>query len=580
MFASAFRRFPHWIGLCLIVALACGLYLPFLGNPLVFDDWTLFSGSGFSYYATHPFDFFNIRNLPYFSLAITFVVWGDITSQRILSLALHLACSLALYKLLYDLLRLAPQTNHPGSEPEARRGAATWALIGAAVFAIHPVAVYGAGYLMQRSIVLATLFSLLSILLFARGLARGSHTDAISAALMYTFAVYSKEHGVLLPAVAVLTALLVASDRRFACRHTAIYLAACAPAAILIVLLTKRVIGGAYEPDFGMVAAQLEGAFGLDIADIPWSLSAATQAGLFFKYVALWLWPDTRGMSVDLRLNFIENWSPGWILLKASAFAVYGALGAMLLRRRGRAGLAGFGLLYTWILFLVEFSTARFQEPFVLYRSYLWAPGIVIVFVAVLSYVPRRAALVAFAIACPVLLYQAHNRLVTFSSPLLLWEDAVAKLPDKPVPWGSRTLYNLGREYMHTRQPDKAVEIIDRCMAQYPDTYHCHFARGAIYYEFGEIRQALPYFARAVILKPGSGIAHYRLGQNLEKLGRLQEAKTHFDRASELGYMRANFENKRLESPESGFAPPRKPDSPPAGNPVEVDSATTRSTAP
>ena len=558
MFASAFRRCPHWIGLCLGVALVCGLYLPFLGNPLVFDDWTLFSGSGFSYYATHPFDFFNIRNLPYFSLAVTFIVWGDIPAQRTVSLALHLACSLALYKLLYDLLRLAPQTNRPGLVPEARPDAATWALFGAAAFAIHPVAVYGAGYLMQRSIVLATLFSLLSIVLFARGLARGRHTDAISAALMYTLAVYSKEHCVLLPAVAVLTALLVASDRRFACRHTAIYLAACAPAAIFIVLLTKRVIGDAYEPEFGMVAAQLEGVFGLDIADIPWSLSAVTQAGLFFKYVALWLWPDTRGMSVDLRMNFIEDWSPGWIVLKVSAFAVYGALGAMLLRRGGRAGLIGFGLLYTWILFLIEFSTARFQEPFVLYRSYLWAPGIAIVFIAVLSYVPRRAALVVFAIACPVLLYQAHNRLVTFSSPLLLWEDAVAKLPDKPVPWGSRALHNLGREYMHTKQPDKAVEIVERCMAQYPDTYHCYFARGAIYYAFGEFEQALPYLARAVILKPGSGIAHYRLALNLESLGRLQEAEAHFGRASELGYMGANFESKRSEKSGDGMLPLEK----------------------
>ena len=117
MFTSTLRRFPHWIGLGLIAALACGLYLPFLGNPLVFDDWVFFSGSRFSYYATHPFDFFNTRNLPYFSLAITFIVWGDIQAHRIVSLALHLACSLALYKLLYDLLRLTPQSNRPGSVP-------------------------------------------------------------------------------------------------------------------------------------------------------------------------------------------------------------------------------------------------------------------------------------------------------------------------------------------------------------------------------------------------------------------------------------------------------------------------------
>ncbi|MDP2240178.1 MAG: tetratricopeptide repeat protein [Burkholderiales bacterium] len=553
---STLKRFPHLAGIGLIGVLACVLYLPFLGNPLVFDDWVFFSGSRFSYYATHPFDFFNTRNLPYFSLAFTYIVGGGIQWHRVVSLALHLACSLALYKLLYDLLRLTPHSNRASSAAEAQRDAALWALIGAAVFAIHPVAVYGAGYLVQRTIVLATLFSLLSIVLFVRGLKRHSHADAISAALMYTLAVYSKEHSVLLPAAAVLAALLVVSDRRFAYRHSAIYLSACAPAAIFIVLLSRRVIGDAYEPDFGMVAAQLEGVFGLDISDMPWSLSAVSQAGLFFKYAALWLWPDTSGMSVDLRLNFIEDWSPGWIFLKVSAFAIYGLVGAMLLWRRGRAGLAGFGLLYTGILFLVEFSAARFQEPFVLYRSYLWAPGMVITFIALSSHVPRRAALVIFAIMCPVLLYQANNRLVTFSSPFLLWEDAVAKLPDKPVPWGSRTLYNLGREYMYGRQPDKAVEIVERCMAQYPDSYHCYFARGAIFYEQGKFKQALPYFTRAVILKPASGIAHYRLGILLENLGRVEDAKTHFRRAAEIGFMGANFDNKLLESSGGGLLPP------------------------
>jgi tetratricopeptide (TPR) repeat protein len=552
------KRFPHWVGLCLIVALACGLYLPFLGNPLIFDDWVFFGGSRFSYYATHPFDIFNLRNLPYFSLAITFIVSEGIQSHRIVSLALHLACSLALYKLLHDLMRLTLQSNRPGSVPEAQLDAATWAWIGAAVFAIHPVAVYGAGYLVERTIVVATLFSLLSIVLFVRGLERGSHVDAIAAALMYTVAVYSKEHSVLVPAAAVLAGLLVTADRRFAYRYSAIYLSACAPAAIFVALLSKRIIGDAYEPDYGLVAAQLEGVFGLDIAHIPWSLSAVTQAGLFFKYILLWLWPDARGMSIDLRIDFIEDWTPAWIFLKVSAFAVYGALGAMLLRRRGRAGLIGFGLLYTWILFLVEFSTARFQEPFVLYRSYLWGPGIAIAFVGALSYVPRRAALLVFAIACPVLLYQAHNRLATFSSPLRLWEDAVAKLPDKPVPWGSRTLYNLGREYMYARHPDKAIGIVERCMRQYPDTYHCYFARGAIYYELGEFTQALPYFARAVKLKPTSGVAHYRLGMLLEKLGRIEDAKAQFHRASELGFVGANFENKPLEKSGSTLRPPKK----------------------
>jgi tetratricopeptide (TPR) repeat protein len=546
----------HLIGVGLIVALACGLYLPFSGNPPIFDDIALFSGERFSYYATHPFGLAP-RVPPFFTFAVAQVLFGSLEVHRVMSLAFHLACSLALYKLIYDLLRTMPP-GRLGSTSRAQSDAALCAFIAAAVFAVHPVAVYGAGYLVQRTIVLATLFSLLSLILFARGLARRSHADAISAGLMFTIAVLCKEHTVLLPAVAVLAGLLLSSERPFAIRHAATYLIACAPAAIFAALLSKGVIGVAYEPDVGRVAAQFETAFASDMENFKWPLSAVTQAGLFFQYLALWLWPDTQAMSIDLRVDFLETWSPVWILLKVSTFTAWGAGGFLLLLRRGRAGVAGFGLLYTWILFLVEFSTTRLQEPFVLYRSYLWAPGILLALGALLSSIPRRAALAAFAFACPVLLYHAHDRLVSLSSPLALWQDAVAKLPAKPVPWGSRTLYNLGREYVYDGRPDKAMEIVDRCMSQYPDTYHCYFARGAIYFELKEFENAPPYLDRAVLLNPQNPVAQQRLGQVLEYLGRIDEAKALYRRGSEMGFKGADAELRRLEASPSGLSRPKR----------------------
>ena len=550
MLASIVGRFPHWIAAGLIAGLACGLYWPFLGSPRVFDDWVFFSGQNFSYYATHPFGL-ELRLPPYFSLAVTEVEIGGMVAHRIVSLAFHIACALVLYKLIYDLLRLVTPVDRP--EYASGANAKAWAFTGAALFAIHPVAVYGAGYLVQRTIVLATLFSLLSIVFFVRGLVRGRHADAVSAALMYSVAVLSKEHSILLPGAAALAVLLVGAERRFSVRHTAIYLSACAPAAIFVTLIRSWLIGRAYEPDFGAVANQLEGVFGHAVADFSWSMSAVTQAGLFFKYLALWLWPDTGAMSIDIRVDFLQTWSAGWIVLKVSAFVAFGALGFLLLRRRGRAGVAGFGMLYAWILFIVELSTARFQEPLVLYRSYLWAPGVLIAVTAMLSAFPLRATMTASVLAIPLLLYQAHDRLAAFSSSFLLWEDAVAKLPEKPVPWGSRTLYMMGREYMYRGRPDKAIEIAEKCMAQYPDTVHCHYARGVVHFLQGQYDLALRYLVRAVELQPDSGIAHHRLGLVLEGLGRTQEAKAEYGRASDLGFKGADFEIKRLEFTGAGL---------------------------
>lgn len=178
--------------LATLAALSAGLYLPFLGNPPIFDDRIFFSGYRFYEYARFPLGF-GLRFPPYFSLAWVQVVFGSIEVHRLVSLLFHLACAWSLYALLRSL--------------RLRRLAA---FAGAALFAAHPVAVYGAAYFTQRSIVVATLFALLALLLFLRGLRSGSLSDALGAAALYSLSVLSKEHAILLPAAAA----ALAPDRK------------------------------------------------------------------------------------------------------------------------------------------------------------------------------------------------------------------------------------------------------------------------------------------------------------------------------------------------------------------------------
>lgn len=544
----------HLAAAAVIAALAAALYLPFLGNPWVFDDRTFFSGGPiFYFHATTPLGV-GLRLPPYFSLAMTETLGGSMAVHRSISLLFHIACALALYRLLYDLQRLAAQ---PGRVATPEGGldtdAAVRAAIVAAAFAIHPVAVYAAGYLIQRTMLFATLFSLLSLLFLLRGLRRDSHSDAVAAAMMYWLAVLSKEHALPLPAAALPLLALANVPYRFALRHFAIYLAACAPAAFFAVLLSTGLIGSAYEDAFRAISTQMEAVGGEGAAAYPMAMSMATQAGLFFRYLALWLWPDPGAMSIDLRVDFLGTWSAGWIVAKALAFIACGALGVALLWRRGAARIAGFGLLYFWLLYLVEFTVVRFQEPFVLYRSYLWAPGIACLVLAALSPVPRRALIAAGAVACLALGIAARDRLASFSSGLLLWEDAVAKLPQRAVPWGSRTMVNLGREYLYAGQPGKALETAERCIARYPETAQCRYARGAIRLHQQDFERARADLSRVLEMQPASAIVHHRLGLALEGLGRMAQAQASYRRASELGYKGADIELERMQS--SGAKP-------------------------
>lgn len=551
------HRLLAWLCVAVLVAVTCALYVPFLGNPMVFDDLSFYSGNRFAYYATTPFGF-DLRLPPNFTLAVPQVLWVKFPPwhhaeiHRIISLAFHVACALALLKLIYELLRASASTPELGGQRHVGETAAVIALIAAIFFAIHPVAVYGAGYLVQRTIVLATLFSLLSLIIFVRGLVLRRYGYAIGAALLYTLAVFSKEHSLPLPAVAVLAIPLVNQDRRFAIRYAAAYLAACVPAAISIVVLVRGLVGRAYEPAFDMLLSQIEGVPQLEVPGGPWLVSAITQAGLFFKYLTVWLVPDTGAMSIDVRIDFAQTWSIGWIVLKVFSFIGLGAIGAVLLFGRGNTGLLGFGLLYFWIMYSIEFTSVRFQEPFVLYRSYLWAPGIMLAIGALLNLLPRKFLLTAAIIAVPILFYQGHDRLRSFSSALALWEDAAAKLPSRPIPWGSRTLFGLAGEQVFTGRWEKAMRTADQCIAQYPKTSYCYFSRGAIHLYRKEYEQALVYLDRSLTIYPRSGIAHHHRGFIMEQAGRLDEAREAYERAYKLGFMGGLYRLNMLDGANEG----------------------------
>lgn len=534
-------RWPHVIALGAIAVLACALYLPFVGNPLVFDDQVFFSGTDFAYYATHPIGF-GARLPGYFTLAFAEVMWSRIEAHRVISLVLHLACAVILYLWICRLQRAVRSENViAGSRDDEWRTAAC-ALLGAGAFAMHPVAVYAAGYLVQRSLVVATLFALLSLHLLSCGLTRERVGITLAAALCYALSVMSKEHAILLPAVALPMAVLLGVRPRARMRQLALYLAACAPVALWILFMRRQLVGHAYEPHIDALAGPL------DPVGVPlsWALSAVNQLGLFFSYLGAWLLPDIRDMAIDLRIDVFAAWSPERIALRLASFAAFGALGGALVWRKGRGALLGLGMLYAWLLYFVEFSVLRFQEPFVLYRSYLWAPGLALGVAALLGTVSHRVTFAAFAAAIPFLLYQAHDRLVTFSSPLLLWEDAAAKLPRRPVQWGSRILYNLGGAYLRSDQPGKAAEVIDRCVATYPTTDHCLIARGAIHIRAGEYEQALSRFRRAAEIDPKSGVTQHRIGIALERLGQLEAAKERYRAAAALGYQGGDMELSRF----------------------------------
>jgi protein O-mannosyl-transferase len=534
-------RFSPWLrsasALAALAALAAALYLPYVHNPPVFDDKIFFSGYRFSEYAQFPLGL-GLRFPPYFSLAYVQTMFGSIEVHRIVGLALHAACAWALYGLLRGL--------------ELRRLAA---FAGAALFAVHPVAVYGAGYLTQRSIVVATLFALLALIVFLRGLRTGRVSDALAAAVIYSLAVLSKEHALLLPAAAAAMVPLSAAPLRQGLRYSAVFLAACAPAAILVVLYSRGIVGVSYEPHFQAIAAQVAAEAVAETLASPWLGSALAQMALFFKYLYVWFLPTPGEMSLDVRIDFADLWRPAVALPAVLCFVATPLACGVLLARRGRVAVPAWGLLYVWLLFAIELAAVRFQEPFVLYRSYLWAPGLVVVAAWLLDRFSPRVAIAVLVPALLILGWQARDRLQTFSSGLALWEDAVAKLPAEPVPGGYRSLYELGREYLYAGRPEDAIRVAERCIREYPRVFDCAFARAAIQIETFQYERALPSILYAISLRPSDAVTRLHLGWVLENLGCRNDALAQYRVSQQLGFKGAEYRIQSIEAPGKGVLP-------------------------
>ena len=100
-------------------------------------------------------------------------------------------------------------------------------------------------------------------------------------------------------------AAIARASRPFTLRYAALYLAACAPAAIFVTLLSTGVIGKPYEPQFDQIAAQIGDATGRDMSETPLALSAVTLAFGAALYAG-----RRRVLYVAARLEIRSIWGP------------------------------------------------------------------------------------------------------------------------------------------------------------------------------------------------------------------------------------------------------------------------------
>ncbi len=516
----------HDRGWVLSLLLAVGVvYLPFLGNPFVFDDIPFFAGGGAAHYGESGF-YFDLRWLPYASLGWTAALFSDVVPHffHLGNMLLHVANVILIFYLIRELMAAVI--------PESNSSVVWYAWFGAMIFALHPVAVYGVGYVIQRSILMATFFALAMQLAYLRGLLTGQIRWLVLAVLAYFLAVFSKEHSVMLPAVLAAMTLLLRGKNHVEQRTFWLAWSAFFAIGLLIILRAKGVFGSPYE---AMAAALFEQQGIVESTPMLHLLSVMTQAGLFFKYLFLWLLPNPAWMSIDMREHFIPSWTAwqGW--LGVIAFGAYGVLALRLLLRGGRKGLLGFTLLYPWLLFLIEFASIRVQEPFVLYRSYLWMPSMMLLFPLLLTKFIGIRPLLLLGLVGVLLVPLAWNRLWVMGDNYRLWNDAAVLLRSEHEAGADRIFFNRGQAQALAHKWDEAAADFERVVALSPQLAPVRFELGMAYLNLQRYENARAQFDAGIAIAPKDGRQYLGKGLALMRLQQRADAQQQFKNGCELG---------------------------------------------
>jgi len=491
---------PAVLAVLILASAALLLYWGALGHPPVFDDRNI-RDAILSAYRESGFRF-ERRWVSDATFAWFHGAGGRIGFwHRLANVLLHAATAVALYGFLARLF----ETTLAGAAPAGPQPAlsARWlALFGALLFLLHPAAVYGVAYLVQRSIVLATLFSLVSLRLFLEGLIRKSAPWHYAAAAAYFLAVFSKEHSVALPAVALALAVLVRGPSVRALRDLAAPFALFAAIGLAIVLMVKGTIGTPYEPAAPALLDAARGARPAPDARGDFLLSVINQGALFFRYWLTWLVPYSGWMSVDVRVPFPAG-LPGWPqALGFAAWLAYPVCAAVLLARGGRRGLAGFGLLFPWLLALTEVATVRIQEPFVIYRSYLWMSGLPILLGAAFCRAPWRRSAAILSLIGAALIPITLDRLDTFSSAVKLWDDAVRKNSGVQAALVERGFHLRGLAYLQAGRYSEALQDFNQALAINARDLSALVGRGTLHARTGSLDRAMADLGRAIEIDP------------------------------------------------------------------------------
>lgn len=456
----------------------------------------------------------------------------DPFGYHLVNLGIHLAVVMLLYFFSYKILALsAYKTPH------------CLALVMAGVFGLHPLNSQAVSYIVQRGELLASMFYLLSLLLFAAVGAKGLGVKGI---VFYFFgfaafvaAIGSKQIAVTLPLAYVLFDYYFTAKRygpeKGAGKMLWYYLKRLAvPLPFIaggVVFSIKTLKGFAGNRDVGF-----------DLEGMEWTSYLLTEFKVLATYLRLIVLPTNQNLDYDYPISrgFFEPQTLFSFLLLFFLFVLAGYL--LLKDRSPKSKVAGapspglvvsFGIFWFFLLLAPTSTIIPIIDVIFEHRAYLASWGIIAALVVTADAIIRKVKLykstgkaIGLSIVAVVMTFMAftlHKRAEVWKDKVSLWSDTVKKSPYKARPHMSlaHALRIEGRYDAAVREYSMALRLSgDGTASPVEILKNLGIAR----FEMGQISEAEGMFRQALFFEPKNVAILNNLSICLLERGMLDEA--------------------------------------------------------
>lgn len=496
----------------LLIAVAFLIYYPALHGPFILDDYDMMESNSSVRTGAWNQNIRSGRPLLMLTFIANYRLDGfEPLGFHVVNVLLHALNAIILWRFLAALLA--------GGKLDAwvPPGWRNVLLYGVPLlFLTSPIQTESVAYISSRSELLAALFYLLALWLFvSRFGEEHPWLSAILIGVLFVCAALSKQDKLTLPAAIVLTDYLLLSgcDWRRMKRHWRLYAFFAVGSVAGFFLLIRPIL---FSTSVGF--------------SLPWKEYLFTQFRVHFLYLKLLFVPFGLNLDPDIAGSASLGEHFSWLALVGLI-----AIAASLIYIHRRARILAFGGLFYFLVLAPTSSFFPILDFAAERRLYLPSVGFFIALATGLMWLWRLkpgAGAVAFGLLGLVYCGGTFARAQVWSDGVTLWEDTVAKSPEK-----ARPLMWLGKEYEARGEAVRALELWERA-AKFvkkgsEENGHLLNNIALAYARMKNYDLAVKYYQQAVamIARPGTIWANLAVAQM--RLGREEEAWKSFDKAVE-----------------------------------------------